>query len=50
MMIIFKEILLETVPETEFLQVNIHHNYAALESHFDRIYTSTAKVQPVQKR
>ncbi|NLZ63773.1 MAG: RtcB family protein [Lentisphaerae bacterium] len=35
MMLVFKETLAEAVPETEFLrEVNIHHNYAALESHF----------------
>ncbi len=34
MMAIFKETLVDAVPETEFLQeINIHHNYAALEFH-----------------
>ncbi len=34
MMAIFKETLADAVPETEFLQeINIHHNYAALEFH-----------------
>ncbi|MGN0866638.1 MAG: RtcB family protein [Oligosphaeraceae bacterium] len=37
MMEIFKETLADAIPETEFLQeINIHHNYAALEFHQGR--------------
>ena len=40
MMAVFKEALAEAAPETEFLQeVNIHHNYAAIEYHLgDNFY------------
>lgn len=40
MMVAFKEVLAEAVPETDFLQeINIHHNYAALEYHLgDNFY------------
>ena len=32
-----KEILLEEVPQTKFLkEINIHHNYAAIEEHYGR--------------
>ena len=34
MMAVFKETLADACPETEFMEeINIHHNYAALESH-----------------
>lgn len=37
MMAAFKETIADAVPEVDFLQeINIHHNYAALEHHFGR--------------
>ena len=37
MMEVFKRVLLEFAPDARFLQeVNIHHNYAAIEEHFGR--------------
>ena len=39
MMAAFKETLAEFIPNVEFMEeINIHHNYAALESHGDRNY------------
>lgn len=39
MMAVFKETLAEFAPQVEFLrEVNIHHNYAALEEHYGRKY------------
>ena len=37
MIAVFKEVMADAIPETEFLkEINIHHNYAMLESHQGR--------------
>ncbi|NMA43958.1 MAG: RtcB family protein [Oligosphaeraceae bacterium] len=39
MMDVFKQIILESLPQAKFIcEINIHHNYAAKEQHFGQTY------------